>query len=97
MSPGMWHKGTCLLSGHLSRPKLLRRAVSPHVLQGKMLSRESASRSHTAENRATSIAVRKVQGVYHPDGLQEQRVESHCRGSVWFLLFRKLDIQSNIR
>lgn len=54
-------------------------------------------RSHTAENRATSIAVCKVQGVYRPDGRQERRVESRCRGSVLFLLFRKLDIQSNIR
>lgn len=54
-------------------------------------------RSHTVENRATSIAVCKVQGVYRLDGRQERRVESRCRGSVLFLLFRKLDIQSNIR
>lgn len=64
-----------------------------------MLSRESASQSHTAENRATSIAVRKVQGVpprrtlgtKGPKGLES------LQGLVLFLLFRKLDIQGNIR
>lgn len=57
MLPGVWSGGTRLLSGRLSRPELLRRAIGRYVVQWLH------PRSPTAG---------PVQCVHHPDGRQKQ-------------------------